>query len=280
MYNNLSLIVHAVDSYAASKLVQLEEKVPAIKSQPEEVVAYLTDTKDALANKVAEGRTAISTRITESKDAITGHITSGKDALYSKISASKDAIVNSRPGIAVSESKEAIVCRLSQGKEALGSTIASGRDAVYTKLQSGAEQLANTRAGTLVGSGVDRTLSATENWVEYMLPEVQDEKELLSPCTGDEQKKMAGLPLTRQPQAEEGEEAPTAGRAERVCTISHKVKLRMYYHSVNKLQAMQQNCKDTLEQLKQTVDLVGDLLCMLSQWIVVALLPVSLSIVM
>ena len=252
------ILVHVVDSYAVSKLIQFEEKVPAIKSQPEEVVTYITETKEALANKMGEGRTAISSRISEGRDAVTGHITSGKDAVYSKISAGKEAFVNSRPGVVLSEGKEAIANRIVEGKESLGSTIASGRDAVYTKIQDGKEHLANTRAGALVGSGVDHTLSATENWVEYLLPEIEDEKELLS--QGGQE--LVGLPLTRTPsddspaQADEKEEAPTADRAERVSTLSRKVKLRMYYHSVRKLQAVQQNCKGTLEQLKQTVDLV------------------------
>lgn len=260
VYGFSFFLVHAVDTYTATKLIQLEEKVPAIKSQPEEVVTYISETKEALTSKVADGRAAVSTRISESKDAVAARINSGKEAVCATISASKEAIVNSRPGVAVSEGKQAIANHLAQGKASLSSTIASGRDAVYTRLQSGAGHLANTRAGAMVGSGVDCTLSATEGWVEYLLPEVQDEKELLAQSAGQQ---MVGLPLTRCPsedspaQAEEGEDPPQASRAERVCTLSRKVKLRMYYHSVSRLHTMQQNCKRTLEQLQQAVDLVS-----------------------
>lgn len=243
--------------------------MPAIKSQPDEVVAYLTETKEALANKIVEGQTAISNRISESKETLTDQVTAGKEVIYSKISAGTEAIAKSRPGIAISEGKQAIVCRLVQGKESLGNTVASGRDAVYTKIQAGTEHLANTRAGALVGSGVDRTLSTTEGWVEYLLPEIENEKELMSGC-----EKEMGLPLTRSandddPAQEDEEALPVPSRAERVCTLSQKVKLRMYFHSVRKLQVMQQNCKCTLEQLKQAVDLVSSVLvvCMCVSWL-------------
>ncbi len=234
--------------------MQLEEKVPAVKVQPEEVVSYLTETKDALAGKLVEGRTTISTRIYESKDSLTSRLTSGKEAVYSKLRSGADVITNSHAGVAVSESRQAIASRIAQGKEALGSTIASGRDAIYTKIQSGAESIANTRAGCLVGSGVNRTLATTENWVEYLLPEI--EKELSIECENKEEETTAvGAPQPCEDSPAQDEE--NVGRVERICTLSRKVKIRTYYRSMQKLQAMQKNCKSTLEQLKQAVDLVS-----------------------
>lgn len=238
-----------------------------MKSQPEEVVTYITESKEALANKIIEGRAAIRTRLSTSKDNLANQLASGKEVVCSKVSAGTEAIVNSRAGVAVSEGKQMITCRLAQGKEAVGNTIASGRDAVYTKVQSGTDYLASTRAGSLVGSGVDRTLTTTENWVEYLLPEIENEKELFECEMKEEDVSMVGLPRTRRfsddspAQEEEADvEAPAVGRVDRVYSLSHKVKLRMYFHSMQRLQSMQQNCQTTLLHLKQTVDLVSIIL--------------------
>lgn len=233
-----------------SKLVQLEEKVPAVKSQPEEVVAYLSDTRDVLTGKFVEGRTTIYTRISESKDNLTSYIASSKEAVYSKLSSGANAIANSQAGIAMSERKQAIASHIVQGKEVVGKTISSSRDAVYTKIQSGADSLANTKAGCLVGSGINQTLTATENWVEYLLPEIETEKELLVEGENEEKESSVVQPSNESPKE-------TINRVERICSLSQKVKLRMYHRSVQRLQAMQKNCKCTLEQLKQAVDLVS-----------------------
>ena len=243
------IAVQAVDSYTVSKLIQLEEKVPAVKSQPEEVVAYLSDARDALAGKIVEGRTSVYTHISGSKDSLISCIATGKEAVYSKLSSGADVLVNSQAGIAMSERKQAIASHIAQGKEVVGKTISSGRDAVFVKIQSGMDSLANTKAGCLVGSGIDQTLTATENWVEYLLPE----KELL--VEGENESSVLGL---QQPSDENPAEDETTGRVERICSLSQKVKLRMYNRSLQKLQAMQKNCKSTLEQLKQAVDLVSD----------------------
>jgi hypothetical protein len=256
-------LVQAVDSFAAGKLVQLEEKIPAVKSQPEEVVSYVTGTKEAFANKIMEGRTAITAQLAKGKDGLSSQLTCGKEIVCNKLNAGTEAIVNSRAGVAVSEGKQMLVCRLTQGKEAVGSTIASGRDTVYTKIQSGTEYLASTRAGSLVVSGVDHTLSTTENWTEYLLPEIENEKELFECEMKEGDVSKVGLPRTRRfsgdspAEEEELPDLPAVGRVDRVCTLSRKVKLRVYFHAVQQLYTMQQNCRATLLHLKQSVDLVS-----------------------
>lgn len=239
--------------------MQLEEKVPAVKSQPEEVIAYFNETKDALAGKIVEGRSTVSARISESKEGLSSCFSSGKEAVYAKFVTGAQAISNSSAGVTVSESKQAIANHLSRGKEVLGNTIAAGCGVVSTKIQSGAELLANTRAGTLVGSGVDSALTTTENWVEYLLPEVVNEDELSVECENQEKEAIAeGLPDADQPCDDSpAQEEESVGRVERVCSMSRKVKMRLYYRSLQRLQAMQKNCKSTLEQLQQTVDLVS-----------------------
>lgn len=269
-----SYLVQAVDSYAASKLVVLGEKVPALKCEPGDVANYLTESKESLTTKMTESRTALSTRLMEGKEAVTGSFYSGKEVLYSKISAGSEALANSRAGVLVGEGKQAVTTRLVHGKEALGNGIAAGRDVVYSRVQNGADHLANTRAGVMVGAGIDRTLAATESWMDYLIPEVENEKELFTELEREE-KRISGLPLTRQPKEEvsaanddpeqegnvdekEGGTKCEVGRVERVYEISRKMKLRMYYRSMQRLQAMQQNCKATLHQLKSTVDLVSE----------------------
>ena len=235
-----------MDSFTAGKLIQLEEKVPAVKSQPEEVLSYLTEAKEAVANKIAEGRTALSAGIAERKDSLTSQLSSKKEVVISKLAIGTEAIVSSRAGVAVSNGKRMISSQLTRGKEAVGYTIASSRDAVYSKIQCGTEYIACTKAGVYVGAGVNQTLSAADNWVDYLLPEIESE------ASGCEVKDEESL-------AQDESTMPTTGHVDKVCTLSHKVKLRMYYYSMLRLQAMQQNCQSTLQHLKQTVDLVSDL---------------------
>ena len=253
-----------MDSYAACKLVSLGEKVPSLKSEPEDVARYISETKDSLVTKITDG-----------KAAVTGTLSSGKDAVYSKITAGADAVANTRAGVLCGEGKKAIATYCAEGKEALGNRMAAGRDAVYSTVQSGAEQLANTRAGILVGAGVDRTLNATESLVDYFVPEMENEKELFSELEKEE-KRVVGLPLTRQPRdkgeaissddPEEDNEEEKAGpggesRMDRACKISRKMRLRMFYRAMYRLQTAQQSCQTTLKQLKDTVDLVSCFCC-------------------
>ena len=263
--------VQAVDSFAVNQLVKLEEKVPAIKSQPDEVYSYLSESKDALTNRISERSDAIRTHLNKSKEAIGDRLTSSRDAVYAKLQSGSEVIVNSRAGMLVGEGKQALSTRLTQGKGYISSTLANGRDVVYAKAQSGADVLANTRAGAVVGSGVDSTLSATEGWVDYLLPPEKNELELLDEEeTGTELKEKTPVTNGAEEEATKEEEVetaatPTPGRVERVKLLSRKVKVRMYYRSLRKLNNIQQHCKSTLEQLRATVDLVsllpkGDLL--------------------
>jgi len=251
-----------VDSYTAGKLASLGDKVPALKSEPEDVAKYISETKESLVTKISDGKTAV-----------VETISSGKDTVCSKISSGADAVANSRAGVLCGEGKKVVTSYYTQGKEALGSRVAAGRDAVYTTVQSGTEQLANTRAGQMVGAGFDSTLSATESLVDYLIPEMENEKELFSEIEKEE-KKVAGLPLTRQPRdneaevtsdddpgedEEEEEKDVCSGesRMERAYKISRKMRLRAFYRSMSRLQGVQESSQATLTQLKNTVDLVS-----------------------
>ena len=262
MYQNLIAFLHlaavqAVDAFALDQLVRLEEKVPAIKSQPDEVYSYISESKDSLTTRISERSEAIRNGLNQRKAAIGDRLSSSRDAVYSKLQSGSEAIANSRAGVLIGEGKQAISTKITEGKDYISSTIASGRDVVYTKAQSGAEALANTRAGAMVGSGVDSTLSTTEGWVEYLLPPENNELELLDEEeTGTEMKEKTT----------EGEEAAketevnvaaASSRVQRVKLLSRKVKVRMYYRSLRKLGNIQQQCKSTLEQLRATVDLVS-----------------------
>lgn len=252
-------LVQAVDSYTAGKLASLGDKVPALKSEPEDVAKYISDTKESLVTRISDGKTAVAETIS-----------SGKDAVCSKISSGADAVANSRAGVMCGQGKKVVTSYYTQGKEALGSRVAAGRDAVYATVQSGAEQLANTKAGVMVGVGFDSTLSATESLVDYLIPEMENEKELFSEIEKEE-KRVAGLPLTRQPKdsevevssdddpREEEEKDVCSGesRMERAYNISRKMRLRVFYRSMRRLQSVQESCQVTLGQLKNTVDLVS-----------------------
>ena len=220
--------------------------------------------------KITEGHTAVSTSIFESKEVVAGKLLSGKESLYSNISVGSEAVANSRAGVLVGEMKQAVTMHIVNGKEALGNGVTAGRDAVCSHIQGGAKNLSNTRAGAMVGAGVDQTLAATECWVEYFIPEIENEKELFSNLEKEE--RIVGLPLTRQPKEKvvvdegsaQGEEELDetlkkceVSRVDRVYMISRKMKLRMYYRAMQRLQNMQQSSKATLVQLKEAIDLVS-----------------------
>ena len=178
-----------------------------------------------------------------------------------------------------SQGKDAIVSKVSEGKEAVTTRITAGKDALYSSVQSGASAVANTRAGILVGSGLDRTLTATENIVDYFIPAEENEKELLSESVKiKESVEMTTIKSTEEGTVtEEVEEdvvvvedcqncqkcenclgqVEKSGRIERIKTLSRKVKLRIYYRSMRRLQSVQQQSKSSLEQLKAAVDLVS-----------------------
>ena len=218
------------------------------------------------------------TKIGDGKAAVYGSLSSGKDAVSSRMCAGAEAVANSRAGVLCGEGKKAAASYYNQGKDAISTKVAAGRDAVYSTVQYGAETIANTRAGILVGAGVNRTLEATESLVDYLVPEMENEKELFSEFEKEE-KRVAGLPLTRQPRETKGEnsdedpekeeeseemgseESKKMGseesRIDRVYKISRKMRLRMFYRAMYRLQGAQQSCRSTLDQLKVTVDLVS-----------------------
>ena len=180
MYFTIICPVQAVDSFAARQLTKLEEKVPAIKSEPAEVVTYLTESKDAITTKISDGSTAVRTRLSEGKEAITSRVTAGKDAVVSTIHSGAETLSQTRVAVLASEGKDVVVAKLSEGKDAVSTRLVQGKDALYSTVQSGVSAVANTRAGALVGSGVDHTLHATEKVIDYLLPAEENEKELLS----------------------------------------------------------------------------------------------------
>ncbi len=267
-----------MDSFAAKQLTKLEQKVPAIKSEPAEMITYLTDSKDAISTKISDGHAAVKSRITEGKEAITSRVVASKEAVVSKIQAGTKAVSQTRIVTIAGEKKDAFVEKVSEGKEAVVTRITAGKDAVYSTVQSSASAVANTRAGILVSNGVDCTLSATENLVDYLIPAEENEKELLSESIKiKESIEMTTIKSTEESTVtEEVEEdvvvkdcqdcqkcanclgeVEESGRIDRVKILSRKVKLRIYYRSLRRLQSVQELSKGTLEQLKETIQLVS-----------------------
>lgn len=176
-----------------------------------------------------------------------------KDAVYSRINSGKDAITT----------------RLANGKEAISTSIQSGKSALYNRIQAGSEAIANTRAGCLVGSGVNCTLQATENIVDYLLPEEEGKESVSFDAEKDEAKietKVSSEPKddssSEENEGEEEDDVKTSeSRVTRVKYLSRKVKLRIYYRTLRRLDSVQVQCKAALEQLKMHIDLVSWPLC-------------------
>ena len=131
--------------------------------------------------------------------------------------------------------------------------------------------MANSGPGCLVGSGVNRTLQVTENIVDYLLPEPKEEEGVAYDSEKDEVKFQAKDDLDgdvssdeeedeeEEEEEEEGKEEEEGGgesNVEKVKSLSRKVKRRVYYRTLRRLDSVQQQCKATLEQLKTHVYLV------------------------
>ena len=169
-----------------------------------------------------------------------------------------------------SSGKDAITTRLVTGKEAVTTTIQGGKDTLVGYLHAGSEAIANTRPGCLVGSGVNRTLQVTENIVDYLLPEQEEEKERASVDAEEKEVKVEEKVTSEVKGESNGEEVDGEGEEEeeeeakggeskvtRVKNLSRKVKLHVYYRTLRRLDTVQQQCKSTLEQLKMNLDLVS-----------------------
>lgn len=204
-----------MDSFAVKQLVKLEEKVPSIKTETEDVLEALDERKKAVTTRINNGKDAITTRLATGKEAIATSIHSGKDALVSALQASSDAVANSGPG-------------------------------------------------SLVGSGVNHTLKVTENIVDYLLPDAGEDEGVSFDAGKEEVKVETKTTVDEEASSDEedGEQEEEKGKdgesnVERVKNISRKVKLRVYYRTLRRLDTVQQQCKSTLEQLKMNVDLVS-----------------------
>ena len=162
---------------------------------------------------------------------------------------------------ALDEQKKAVYTRITSGKEAITTRITSGKDALV-------EAVANSGPAHLVSGGVNRTLEATENIVNYLLPEKPEDE----PTTAGSEGEKTQLKVSEEAEdssddeeEEEGEEGEEAkgdeGKAEtnteRVKNISRKVKVRVYYRTLRRLDTVQEQCKTTLEHLKTNIDLVS-----------------------
>ena len=165
----------------------------------------------------------------------------------------------------ISNKKEALTTRLATGKEAISTSLHSGKDTLVSYIQAGSEAMANSGPGCLVGSSVNRTLQVTENIVDYLLPEPKEEEgvaydsevkfQAKDDLDGDVSSDEEG---DEEEEEEEGTEEEVGGESnvEKVKSLSRKVKRRVYYRTLRRLDSVQQQCKATLEQLKTHVDLV------------------------
>ena len=163
---------------------------------------------------------------------------------------------------ALDEQKKAVYTRISSGKDAITTRLATGKDALVDRLHAGTEAVTNSGPAHLVSSGVNRTLKATENIVDYLLPEKPEdtssnkEKETELKVSG-EAEDSSDEEEEEGEEGEKGEERKDETSAERVKNISRKVKVRVYYRTLHRLDTVQEQCMTTLEHLKTNIDLVS-----------------------
>ena len=210
--------------------MKLEEKVPSIKTETEEVFEALGERKDAVYTTLTAGKEAITSRLANGKEAISTTLQNGKEAVYNRIQSGSEVLANTRAG-----------CLVGQGVDKTLQLTENAVDYLLPKVEDDKEGGPREREATEMKS-MDRVNG------EESESESSEEEEMVEEAEGEKEE---------EEEEEEGEKGEGASRTARVKNLSRKVKLRVYYRTLRQLDSVQQQCKSALEQLKMHIDLVS-----------------------
>ena len=149
---------------------------------------------------------------------------------------------------ALDEQKKAVYTRITSGKEAITTHITSGKDALV-------EAVANSGPAHLVSGGVNRTLEATENIVNYLLPEKPEDEPTTAGSEGEKTqlKVSEEAVMTRRKKGERKGRKRRGTRGSRNKRRASREKVRIYYRTLRRLDTVQEKCKPPWSSSRPTV---------------------------
>ncbi|KFV73460.1 Perilipin-3, partial [Struthio camelus australis] len=149
---------------------------------------------------------------------------------------------------AACEAKEAMADKVTEAvdltKNVVGDSVKLTRSMVTSTVTSAMEAAQAKAMGQAVAGGVESVLDISEDLVDHYLP--MTEEELGQLATAVEGFDMASVEEQKQQRS----------YFVRLGSLSNKVRLRAYRHSLNKLQRVKQSTQDTLSQLQLAINLI------------------------
>uniref|UniRef100_F6XA25 Perilipin n=1 Tax=Equus caballus TaxID=9796 RepID=F6XA25_HORSE len=158
-----------------------------------------------------------------------------KELVSSKVSGAREA---------VSSAKDMVATRVTEAVDATRGAVQSGVDMTKSVVTSGVQSVLGSRVGQMVLSGVDTVLGKSEEWVDNHLP--MTDAELARLATSLDGCDIAPVQQQRQQQT----------YYVRLGSLSERLRMRAYEHSLGKLRAARLGAQETLQQLAQALSLV------------------------
>ncbi|XP_068776099.1 perilipin-3 isoform X2 [Struthio camelus] len=223
--------------------------------------------KDLVTNKVTEAVDLTKNIVEDSVGLTKAAVASTVTAAVGAAQGAKDLVTN-KVTEAVDLTKEAVQDGVEKTKSMVTSTVNTALDAAYgtitskmntalehsrEAIQEGVEltnfmvtnSISKAKAmGQAVAGGVESVLDISEDLVDHYLP--MTEEELGQLATAVEGFDMASVEEQKQQRS----------YFVRLGSLSNKVRLRAYRHSLNKLQRVKQSTRDTLSQLQLAINLI------------------------
>uniref|UniRef100_A0A9L0RZF1 Perilipin n=1 Tax=Equus caballus TaxID=9796 RepID=A0A9L0RZF1_HORSE len=159
-----------------------------------------------------------------------------KELVSSKVSGAREA---------VSSAKDMVATRVTEAVDATRGAVQSGVDMTKSVVTSGVQSVLGSRVGQMVLSGVDTVLGKSEEWVDNHLP--MTDAELARLATSLDGCDIAPVQQQRQQQT----------YYVRLGSLSERLRMRAYEHSLGKLRAARLGAQETLQQLAQALSLTG-----------------------
>ncbi|XP_048354794.1 perilipin-3-like [Sphaerodactylus townsendi] len=220
-----------VKTIAAAAATGAQPILTKLEPQISSANAYACQGLDKLEEKLPILQQPTDKIFSDTKELVTSTVSGAKDAINHTVTGARDAVTSTVTGV-VGKTKEAV----QGGMEMTRSAVAASVNTVMT-----------SSVGQMVTSGVDTMLEKSESLVDHYLPIT--EKELTELATS-----MEGFDI-----ATVEEQQAQRSYFVRLGSLSSKVRLRAYQHSLGKLRDAKQGTQDALSQLSQTIELIEHL---------------------
>ncbi|NXF83286.1 PLIN3 protein, partial [Sclerurus mexicanus] len=223
-----AVAVGSVVGGAQPILTQLEPQIALVNEyackgldQLEENLPFLQQPADKV---ISDTKQLVSTKVTSAMDA----------ACEAREAGAKDLVTN-KVTEAVDLTKGAVQDGVEKTKSVVTSTVSTALDAAISKAKA---------VSQAVAGGVESVLGMSEDLVDHFLP--MTEEELGKLATTVEGVGMVSVEEQKQQRR----------YFVRLGSLSSRVRLRAYQHSLNKMQCIRQSTQDTLSRLQMAIKLI------------------------